>query len=442
MIGLRLQQSTSQRMTQMMQQAMGLLQMDHADLAGYLIAQAAENPCLQVTLPVPAPPPRSVPRPWRLALLGSGEEVDRLAAQADGLYAHVQRQIGLLFRSAEDTHIATIFAEALEPSGWLGSPVDEIAQQAACSPRKAEEILERLHQMEPAGLFARSLAECLRLQLLDQDALSPAMARLLQALPLLAQGDTAALMAHCEVDAETLAALVTRLRQLDPKPGIRFDAAPELRRPPDLIAERDTQGKWQVTLNAETTAKITVDPLSGADYRAARAEARWIDRTLSRRNALVLRVAAHVLSAQRDFLDHGATHLRPLSCADVAEDLGLHETTIGRVRSGLLVQTPSKTVPLRAFFARGGTKQGDGSQVPAAALSAMIAALIQGENKTAPLTDSEISQQLAGRGLAVSRRTVANRRRDAGHPAAAKRRARQHPDDTVTMPGRAESNHE
>ncbi|GAA6201131.1 RNA polymerase factor sigma-54 [Aquicoccus sp. SU-CL01552] len=425
MIGLRLQQSTSQRMSQVMQQAMGLLQMDHADLAGYLITQAATNPCLKVALPSPDPAPRAAPRAWRPALLGSGEEVDRLAAQADGLYAHVTRQIGLLFRTAEDIRIATIFSEALEPSGWLGSTLDEIARQAACSIRKAQEILARLQQMEPAGLFARSLAECLRLQLLDQEALSPPMARLLQALPQLAQGDTEALMATCEVDAETLAALVTRLRRLDPKPGIRFDATPELRRPPDLMATRDSQGKWQVELNAETAAKITVEPLSGAEHRAARAEARWIDRTLSRRNALILRVAAHVLAAQRDFLDHGAAHLRSLSCAGVAKELGLHETTVGRVRNGLLLQTPSGGMPLRAFFARGGTEQGDGSKVPAAALSAMIAELISDEDKTAPLTDSEISERLAERGVAVSRRTVANRRRNAGHPAAAKRRTPQ-----------------
>lgn len=427
MIGLRLQQSTSQRMSQAMQQAMGLLQMDHADLAGYLITRAAANPCLKVSLPSPDPAPRTAPRPWRPALLGSGEEVDRLAAQADGLYAHVTRQIGLLFRDAEDIRIATVFAEALEPSGWLGCTLDKIARQAVCSAHKAQAILERLHQMDPAGLFARSLAECLRLQLLDQDALSPPMARLLQALPLLAQGDTAALMAKCDVDAEALAALVTRLRRLDPKPGIRFDATPELRRPPDLIATRDGQGKWQVELNAETAAKVTVEPLSGAEHRAARAEARWIERTLSRRNALILRVAAHVLSTQRAFLEHGAAHLRPLSCADVAEHLGLHETTVGRVRNGLLLQTPSGGMPLRAFFARGGTEQGDGSRVPAAALSAIITELINDEDKTAPLTDSEISKRLAGRGIAVSRRTVANRRRDAGHPAAAKRRTSQDP---------------
>lgn len=421
MIGLRLQQTTSQRLSQVMQRAMGLLQMDHADLAGFLIGEAATNPCLQVTLPQPEAEPLPPPRHWRPALLGSGEEVDRLTARAEGLYAHVLRQIGLLFRSPEDIRIATVFAEALEPSGWLGCEVAEVARQAGCPPAKAEEILARLQQMEPAGLFARSLAECLRLQLLDQGALSGPMERLLEVLPLLAQGDSAGLLAQCGIGAEALAVLVARLRRLDPKPGTRFDDAPELRRAPDLVATRDDAGGWHVALNTATAPQVAVTPLSGPEHRAARAEARWIERTLSRRNALVLRVAAHVLSVQRAFLEQGAAHLRPLSCADVAAALGLHETTVNRVRAGLMVQTPSGVLPLRAFFARGGTGQGDGSRVPAAALSAMIAGLIAEEDPAAPLTDEAIAQRLAARGVTVSRRTVANRRRDAGFPAAAGR---------------------
>lgn len=421
MIGLRLHQTTSQRMSQVMQRAMGLLQMDHADLAGFLIGEAAANPCLQVTLPQPEPEPQPAPRHWRLALLGSGEEVDRLTARTEGLYAHVMRQIGLLFRSPEDIRIATLFAEALEPSGWLGCETAEVARQAGCSLSKAEEILARLQQMDPAGLFARTLAECLRLQLLDQDALSAPMERLLEVLPLLARGDSAGLLAQCGIGAEALAVLVTRLRRLDPKPGTRFDDAPALRRAPDLVAERDDEGQWQVSLNTATAPQVAVLPLSGAEHRAARAEARWLERTLSRRNALVLRVAAHVLSAQRAFLEQGATHLRPLSCADVAAALGLHETTVNRVRNGLLVQTPSGVLPLRAFFARGGTTQGDGNRIPSAALSALIAELIAGEDPDAPLTDQAIAERLAKRGIDVSRRTVANRRRDAGYSAAAER---------------------
>ena len=431
MSGLHLQQGTSQRLTQVMQRAIGLLQMDHADLAGFLIAEAAENPCLTLTLPQPDPDNdapdrteaerRTVPGPWRPAFLGSGDEIDTLRAEADGLHAHVARQIGLIFRDARERDIAMIFLEHLEPSGWLGAPLEAVARQAGCSMAEAEAVITRLHEVEPAGLFARSLSECLRLQLEEAGDLTLPMARLLDALPLLAEGDTGALLSHCEVDAEGLAALVTRLRRLDPKPGSHFDDAPDLRRAPDLIAERDELGQWHVELNSATAPRIAITPHGGAEHRAALKEARWLERTVSRRNALVLDVAAHVLSVQREFLEQGPVHLKPLSCADVAEKLVVHETTINRVRNGLLIQTPRGMMSMRAFFARGGTGHRDGSHVPAEAISARIADLIAAERPDKPLTDQQLATRLAEAGLRVSRRTVSNRRRMAGFPNAAER---------------------
>jgi len=429
--GLHLQQGTSQRLTQVMQRAIGLLQMDHADLAGFLIAEAAENPCLTLTLPQPDPDNdapdrteaerRTVPGPWRPAFLGSGDEIDTLRAEADGLHAHVARQIGLIFRDARERDIAMIFLEYLEPSGWLGASLEDIASQAGCSVAEAEAVITRLHEVEPAGLFARSLSECLRLQLEEAGDLTLPMARLLDVLPLLAKGDTGALLSHCEVDAEGLAALVTRLRRLDPKPGSHFDDAPDLRRAPDLIAERDELGQWHVELNSATAPRIAITPHGGAEHRAALKEARWLERTVSRRNALVLDVAAHVLSVQREFLEQGPVHLKPLSCADVAEKLVVHETTINRVRNGLLIQTPRGMMSMRAFFARGGTGHRDGSHVPAEAISARIADLIAAERPDKPLTDQQLATRLAEAGLRVSRRTVSNRRRMAGFPNAAER---------------------
>mgnify|MGYP000079266442 CR=1 FL=1 len=342
-------------------------------------------------------------------------------AEADGLHAHVARQIGLIFRDARERDIAMIFLEHLEPSGWLGAPLEAVARQAGCSMAEAEAVITRLHEVEPAGLFARSLSECLRLQLEEAGDLTLPMARLLDVLPLLAKGDTGALLSHCEVDAEGLAALVTRLRRLDPKPGSHFDDAPDLRRAPDLIAERDELGQWHVELNSATAPRIAITPHGGAEHRAALKEARWLERTVSRRNALVLDVAAHVLSVQREFLEQGPVHLKPLSCADVAEKLVVHETTINRVRNGLLIQTPRGMMSMRAFFARGGTGHRDGSHVPAEAISARIADLIAAERPDKPLTDQQLATRLAEAGLRVSRRTVSNRRRMAGFPNAAER---------------------
>jgi RNA polymerase sigma-54 factor len=248
------------------------------------------------------------------------------------------------------------------------------------------------------------------------------MERLLEVLPLLAEGDRAGLLAHCGVDAGELAALVTRLRRLDPKPGAHFEDAPDLRRAPDLIAERDVLGQWHVELNSATAPRIAVNAGEGNTNKEALSEARWLERTVAGRNSFVLDVAALVLAVQQDFLERGPVHLKPLSCADVAEKLAVHETTVNRVRNGLLIQTPRGVLPLRAFFARGGAEHRDGSHVPAEAISAMIAELIAAERKAQPLTDKDLALRLAERGVSVSRRTVSNRRRDAGFPSAAQRR--------------------
>ncbi|WP_147179468.1 MULTISPECIES: RNA polymerase factor sigma-54 [Alphaproteobacteria] len=419
---ITLGQTASLRMTQVMQRAMVLLQMDNAELAGALAREAATNPCLRIELPFPAPKTGGGPPRWRPSPFSAAEgESERVAAPAAGLYGHVTTQIGLLFRTPRERTIALVFAEALEPSGWLGIEVEAIATRANCSPAEAAQVLARLQEMEPAGLFARSLSECLGLQIADQGALTEPMRRLLDHLPLLARGDMAALADQCAVSAEQLGAMVAKLRRLDPKPGVRFEASPDFRRPPDLLVERDKSDGWQVTLNRESLPKITVDPDAGQRGSHALAEARWLERTVERRNRMILEVAAFVIDVQRDFLEHGPARLQPLTNGEVAAAIGCHETTVSRIRTGLTVETPARVLPLSAFFARGGTARADGGGVPGPAIATLIAQLIATEPKDRPLTDTDITEALDARGIRISRRTVTNRRREAGFPGAADR---------------------
>lgn len=431
--GLGLGQKMSVQMSQAMRQALEYLQMDSAGLCGMLVAAAAENPCLQVALPDPetavpdarpdpdtysgpdpgARPGRALPI-WRPQAGGDGGEAERFAAPAPGLHGHVARQIGLLFRTPREAAIAAVFAEALEPSGWLGAPLAGLAARAGCTLAEAEAVLARLQQMEPAGLFARSLAECLTLQLADLGALSAPMRRLLENLPLLARGEAAKLQERCGVGAGDLAALVAQLRRLDPKPGAHFGDAPELRRAPDLIVERGAGGGWRVALNREALPAISVTEQGAGP--GALAAAKWIERTLSRRNRMVLEVAAHVVARQQAFLETGPAALVPLTCTEVARALGYHDSTISRVRSGLLLQTPRGMLPMEAFFARTGSR-GQG-RVPAPALRALLAELVAAEPAAAPLDDEALVAALARRGIALSRRAVANHRARAGIPPA------------------------
>lgn len=422
-MGLHLVQKPAQRMTQILQQAINLLHLGNADLSGLLIEEAARNPALRLTLPLPdeLPAPRRI---WRAPAVLAGAEpfnADAFAAQATGLYGHVTAQIGLLFSDPQDRQIAMAFAEALEPSGWLGDSVTDLARAARCSHDKAERVLLVLQTMEPTGLFARSLSECLGLQLADRGALDAPMQRLLDNLPALGRGDSVALMQRCGVDAHTLGRMVALLRSLDPKPGTQFDTSPDLRRAPDLVLSRDAQGGWQVALNRASTPEMRVDDLAPAS-KEARTTAHWLERTLSRRNQIILRVAAHAVAHQQAFLDHGPVHLRPLTCGAVAAALGLHETTVGRIRSGLLIQTPQRVLPLRALFGRGRVTQTGKATLAGEALAALIGTMIATEDPACPLSDDQLVQALAARGVTVSRRTLTNWRNRAGHPGAAYRK--------------------
>ena len=419
-------QYPAQRMSQTMQRALNLLQMDNAELSGLLIEEAARNPHVQVTLPMPEDPvPPRKRRHWGTPGLMAGAadfDPDHMGAQAAGLYAHVQAQVGLLFKTAKERAIAEVFVSALDLSGWLGETVEEVARAAGCSPETAEQVLRRLQGVEPTGLFARSLAECLSLQLAEAQALDAPMQRLLDNLPALARGDTAVLLDRCGVDAKELGRMVTLLRSLDPKPGAQFDSGPAPRRAPDLIVSRDAQDRWQVVMNRASTPEVQVARLAEPTSKEGLETARWLERTLSRRNQMILRVAGYVIAFQHAFLEQGPTQLKPLTNAEVGAALGLHETTVGRIRTGLLLQLPERVLALDAFFGRGRVACRNGGSLAGDAIVAIIRSLVATEPPKAPLTDAQLVDALAQRGITLSRRTLANWRKRAGIKAASDRK--------------------
>ncbi|WP_413208019.1 RNA polymerase sigma-54 factor [Rhodospirillum sp. A1_3_36] len=407
-------QRTAPRLGQAMRRAISFLRMDNADLTGFLVGEAADNPCLDVRVPLPERDGGSAARSWARSGTGMGDlDLDGLAAPSGGLHAHVMAQVGLLFSPGRTREIAMAFVEGLEPSGWLSTGVAEVARAAGCTQTDAERVLARLRTMEPTGLFALSLADCLGLQLAERGELSGPMERLLANLPLLARGDGPALVRICGVPPREMARLVTLVRRLNPKPGALFDGGAEPIRPPDLVVDRDAAGEWTVSLDRGTAPDVRVSEVNGT--KEQRAEAQGIIRALSRRTDLVLRVAAHAVAAQRDFLEGGPTLLRPLTTRDVALALGVHETTVGRIRSGLLVRVPERLVPMRAFFGRGAVKTTDGRAVAGEAIGALVTELIRAESPQAPLTDGDLVKALADKGILVSRETVGNWRRREGH---------------------------
>jgi RNA polymerase sigma-54 factor len=403
-----------------LEQSIRLLRMEAGGLTRFLEEQSARNPFLVLEEP-PILPVTWLPR-WSAAFSAArrtdtGHTDPEMPAPS--LMAHVLTQIQALTRSARERQIALVLAEALEPSGWLGRPLPDLARQAGCAPADAEAVLMRLQQIEPTGLFARSLAECLRLQAQEADRLDPVMQTILENLGMVASGEIGALAQLCAVPESDVLARLRVIRSFDPKPGAQFDPGSSDTREPDLIVTEGPE-RWEVQLNRSALPALSVRRPEGRvtvqAERAALAEALGLRRSVERRNMTLLRVAREVVQRQIAALNGGLARLRPLTLADVAGALDLHESTVSRTVAGVSIATPQGTWQLRALF---GPQVGDRS---AAAIRAQIAQLVAEEDPVRPLTDRALTEALVASGRDVARRTVAKYREMLRIPPAGSRR--------------------
>ena len=433
-----------------LQASIKVLRADAAGLTRYLEEQAAENPHLRLS-PPPAPLPGEwLPR-WNRAFGGEDRGGDEPQAPPPSLINHVLARIQAEIPPGRARQIALVLAEALEPSGWLGRDLSALASEAGAGLAETESVLAQLQRIEPAGLFARDLAECLRLQLAEAGALDPVMAAMLSHLDLLAQGAHERLARLCGTDTAEVARRFRLIRGLDPKPGAQFApfAAAGVREP-DLVARSVADG-WEMALNRSVLPALEVRRAEGGSL-AALATARALQRSVAARNVTLLRVGQEILRRQFRALDDGPSALVPMRMADLAEALDLHVSTISRVVAGASVDTPRGTWWLRALFSRAVGQAGDdldagddwdagddceaGAAGPAgrggagpppastAALRDRLARLVAGENATTPLSDAELVAVLSAEGLPVARRTVAKYRAMLHIPPAHRRRRR------------------
>ncbi|WP_374434332.1 RNA polymerase factor sigma-54 [Tabrizicola sp.] len=408
---ISVQQTQRMALTTGLATSIRLLRADAAGLSRYLEEAAAENPQIILTKPQST---EWLPR-WKSAF-GSDAERPEQEAAGPSLVSHVLGMIESLRLSPADQRIAVTLAEALEPSGWIGRSLAAIAGQLAVAPAAVETVLKRLQdRAEPTGLFARNLAECLSLQAEEAGELDRPMQALLDRLDLLAKGDIDRIAREAGLKVADLRQAFGRLRSYNPKPGAGFEVSAAPVREPDLIAEKGASG-WIVSLNRSALPSVSV-----AEGRAkGRAEARALIKMIEGRNATLLSVAQDILARQTAALDHGIGALVPMTMAEVAEALGLHESTISRVVSGTAVDTPRGTWWLRSLFTRA-TREGG----PAAgALRDRLAKLVADEDPEAPLSDEILAEALAEGGAPIARRTVAKYRAMLNLPPAHRRRRR------------------
>ncbi|HBK44910.1 MAG TPA: RNA polymerase factor sigma-54 [Xanthomonadaceae bacterium] len=356
-----------------------------------------------------------------------GSPAERVA-ETETLADHLLWQLHLSHLSMRDRRIGAALIDALDEDGYLREPLSAIAETLAPDlPVDEAEILTVLHQiqrLDPVGIGARSLGECLSLQL---DALAPdtpgrELALQIAAGPLdrLPRSGVAGLAHELKRPLAEVEEAVQLVRSLDPRPGKQIgELSADTYVVPDCVVWRQ-RGIWRAALAGRSQPKITIhrgyEQLirscgeSDAGYlRTQLQEARWLLKGLEARGETLLRVVRSLLQQQAGFLEFGEQALRPLTLREIAGELGLHESTISRAIARKYVRTPRGTIPLRAFFASGIDTDG-GGEASSTAIQAMIRRLIEAENPRKPLSDAKLAELLKTSGVPVARRTVAKYR--------------------------------
>jgi RNA polymerase sigma-54 factor len=393
-------QSLRLKLSPALQGAIEVLRMDGAALAQHLEEQAALVPGVELR------PPR--PRDWLPRWSGVFEAQPEVAASEASLAFNVLAGIDGRIKGTAARRIALALAEALSPAGWLERPVAEIARDLGVGLAAVEAVLTELQKLEPTGLFARDLADCLRLQAAEAGFLDAVTQAMLGRLDLLARGEFGALAKAAGVAEAEILTRFRRIRTLNPKPGASFGDrhAPPLREP-DLILRRGAE--WQIEVAGSSLPALGLAAGAG---RAAQAHVKGLERLVAARNATLLSVGRAILLRQKAALEGGP--LVALTMAEVAADLGLAESTVSRVVAGTSVDTPWGAWWLRKLFTR------DMGGVSAAALKNRLAEMIAAERR--PLSDQALAERLSAEGGRIARRTVAKYRGELGLPPASRRR--------------------
>ena len=475
-----IRQKQSLVITAQLQQAIKLLQMNNFELEQFIEEQSLENPFLEVAssetvdksepLDAQEPVPASIDPDATDIKLGNeaadspmtsegmdntfdsnlldlgtsssgaagAQDWDLIATtvqeRGPSLYAHVCAEIDRMLTCPKERMAGYAFAEALEPSGWLGQTIDEMARVLNIPEDLAETVLAKLQTIEPAGLFARSLKECLQLQAAGHDNSSPQFTLLLDSLDILAAGDIKALKKKCGVSGEQLRDMINLLRSFNPKPGTLFETGTDPIRAPDLIVTKNRDG-WSIDLNRSTLPSVQIDrDYAQAALKSAASEedkgflkervagARWLKSAVEQRNATTMAVGAEIVKRQTAFLEKGIGALRPLVLRDVADAINVHESTVSRVTSGLLMTTPQGTFRLKDMFSVGVESDGEDGIEAASAIKFKIKKLIDTELPSAPYSDDAIVAIMAKEGITLARRTVAKYRTSQKIPSSFQRR--------------------
>ena len=478
---IKMRQSQSLVMTPQLQQAIKLLQMTNLELCQYLENQQAENPFLEIDTNTQesrnddyqtqdetsnlsddmqsgksiSEDPSSnqdyenryetelnerpkLDSPSPISKNTSTEDFDdyisNLASRPETLKEHVRKQISLELKESKDLLIASVLTDYLEPTGWLTTKIEEIANEINCHVDEVNGVLVKLQKLEPAGVFAKNLSECLKLQLEEKSLLSEGIKVLLDNLNLLAKGEIKQLIKITNFTQEEISQSIALIRSLNPKPGETFLYDETIQNSPDVIVTKGRNG-WVVELNKSTLPAVVIDEnyiskmtLKKQDSNSSSyvadtiASARWLKRSVEQRNSTTLTIASAIIAQQEDFLKNGLSHLKPMVLRDIASNVGMHESTVSRVTTGLTIETPRGCFAMKYFFSVSLNSAENGESHAATAVREAIKKLISEEPAKKPLSDEAIAIIMKKDGIDLARRTVAKYREIMKIPSSAQRR--------------------
>lgn len=349
---------------------------------------------------------------------------------------HLTEQLKIDLPDLGDQLIGLALIDMLDEAGWLvGFDARAMAEQLGCDVERVERVLAACQRFDPPGIFARSLKECLAIQLREKNRLDPAMAALLDNLELLAARNLPAIMKVCGVDAEDVADMVVDIRKLNPKPALAFDHTPAQLVTPDILMRANPGGGWLIDLNPDTLPRVLVNHRYFArisdsarnkadkEYISERFQsANWLVKSLHQRATTILKVASEIIRQQDAFFIHGVSHLRPLILRDIAEAIGMHESTVSRVTTNKFMATPRGVFELKYFFTS--AIQGADGQAShsAEAVRHRIKTMIDAEKPDDVLSDDKLVEILRAEGIDIARRTVAKYREAMKIPSSVQRR--------------------
>ncbi len=365
---------------------------------------------------------------------GELSSIEERSSAELSLTDHLNEQVGAACSGPQEEFIARHIIGLLDDAGYLAFETREIAGDLGVTIADVEAALSAVQSLDPSGIGARSLSECLAIQAREADRYDPCMERLIANLDLVARGELARIKRMCGVDDEDFADMLAELRSYDPKPGLAYGSSNAQAVVPDILITTSGEGGWDIKLNEDTLPRLIVNRSylveldNGRADKATQkwlneklADANWLIKALDQRQKTILKTAAEIVKLQDGFFRRGVSELRPLTLREVADAIDMHESTVSRVTSNKFLHCDRGTFELKYFFTSGvGSSDGEGAS--SEAVKARIKALTDAEDPKKILSDDTLVTMLKAEGFDLARRTVAKYREAMGIGSSVQRR--------------------